>query len=67
MKAYVVPFEHPTFGTIQMIGMPFHLSATPGTVRSAAPEFGQHTEEILTGELGYSWEDVGKLKEKEVI
>ena len=64
---YVVPFEHPTFGTIQMIGMPFQLSATPGTVRSAAPEFGQHTEEILTGELGYSWEDVGKLKEKEVI
>jgi CoA:oxalate CoA-transferase len=64
---YVIDFEHPTFGTIQMVGMPFQLSATPGAVRSAAPEFGQHTEEILTGELGYSWDDVGKLKEKDVI
>jgi crotonobetainyl-CoA:carnitine CoA-transferase CaiB-like acyl-CoA transferase len=64
---YVVDVEHPTFGTIQMIGMPFELTATPGSVRATAPEFGQHTEEILTAELGYSWEDVAKLKEKEVI
>ncbi len=64
---YVQDFEHPTFGTIQVIGMPFDLTATPGSVRLPAPEFGQHTEEVLTDVLGYSWEKVGKLREREVI
>jgi CoA:oxalate CoA-transferase len=64
---YVLDFEHPAFGTIQMIGMPFQLSATPGRVRSAAPEFGQHTEEILTQDLGLSWDEVAALKQKEVV
>jgi crotonobetainyl-CoA:carnitine CoA-transferase CaiB-like acyl-CoA transferase len=64
---YVVDFEDPAFGTIQMIGMPFQLSATPGRVRSAAPEFGQHTEEILTQELGLSWDEVAALRQKEVV
>jgi len=64
---YVVDFEHPAFGPIQMIGMPFQLSATPGGIRSAAPEFGQHTEEILTQDLGLSWDEVAALKQKEVV
>jgi crotonobetainyl-CoA:carnitine CoA-transferase CaiB-like acyl-CoA transferase len=64
---YVVDFDHPAFGAIQMVGMPFRLSQTPGAVRRAAPEFGEHTEEILTELLGYSWEDVAALREKEVI
>jgi CoA:oxalate CoA-transferase len=64
---YVVDFEDPAFGTIQMVGMPFQLSATPGRVRSAAPEFGQHTEEILTQDLGLSWDEVAALRQKEVV
>ena len=64
---YVVDFDHPAYGSIQMVGMPFRLSQTPGSVRRAAPEFGEHTEEILTELLGYSWEDVAALREKEVI
>jgi crotonobetainyl-CoA:carnitine CoA-transferase CaiB-like acyl-CoA transferase len=35
-------------------------------VKAPAPELGQHTEEILL-ELGYSWENIGKLKEQKVI
>jgi sucrose phosphorylase len=38
------------------------LSATPGTVRLPAPELGQHTEQILTELLGYSWDDVAALR-----
>lgn len=64
---YVVDFQHPTFGTLQIIGMPFRLSATPGSVRLPAPEFGQHTEQVLTEALGYSWDDVARLKAAEVI
>ncbi len=66
-NGYVTDFEHPAFGTTRVVGVPVRLSDTPGTLRTAAPEFGQHTEQILTEELGYSWEDVGRLKEAEII
>jgi CoA:oxalate CoA-transferase len=49
------------------VGMPVHFSKTPGDPRAAAPEFGEHTEQVLIDMLGYSWEDIGKLKEEEVI
>ena len=48
-------------------GLPIGLSKTPGSVRSLGPELGQHTEEILVDTLGYSWEQVGELKEQGVI
>jgi len=66
-NGYVTAFEHPTCGTTQVVGVPVRLSETPGMIRLPAPEFGQHTEEILTGLLGYSWEEVGRLREEEVI
>ena len=56
-----------SFGTTRVVGLPVRLSDTPGQIRTAAPEFGQQTEQILTEELGYSWEDVGRLKEAQVI
>jgi len=64
---YVTDLEHPQFGTTQVVGVPVRLRATPGKVRSTAPEFGQHTEEILLELLGYSWEQIAGLKEREVI
>ncbi|HXJ32552.1 MAG TPA: CoA transferase [Candidatus Eisenbacteria bacterium] len=64
---YVTTFEHPTFGPTQVVGVPIGLSETPGSLRRPAPEFGQHTEEILTELLGYSWDEVGRLREQEVI
>jgi crotonobetainyl-CoA:carnitine CoA-transferase CaiB-like acyl-CoA transferase len=36
-------------------------------VRNTAPEYGQHTEEILTGVLGMSWDEITALKDKKVI
>ena len=64
---YVTNLDHPQFGTTQVVGIPVRLRETPGSVRLPAPEFGQHTEEILTELLGYSWERVSELKEREVI
>jgi crotonobetainyl-CoA:carnitine CoA-transferase CaiB-like acyl-CoA transferase len=37
------------------------------SIRREAPEFGQHTEEILTEVLDFSWEDIVALKDEEVI
>jgi len=64
---YVVDFDHPQFGKTQVVGIPVRLRETPGSVRLPAPEFGQHTEEILSDLLGYSWEQIGQLREQQVI
>jgi crotonobetainyl-CoA:carnitine CoA-transferase CaiB-like acyl-CoA transferase len=64
---YIVDFEHERHGKVQMLGLPVRLSETPGAIRSPAPEFGEHTELILTELLDYTWDDIGRLREKEVI
>ena len=64
---YVIPFDHPRYGPTQVVGVPVRLSETPGRVRLPAPEFGEHTERVLTELLGYSWEQVAELKEREVV
>ena len=64
---YIADFEHPTLGPIKVVGVPVKLSKTPGSIRLPAPEFGQHTEEVLIDLLDYSWEDIAKLKDDEVI
>jgi len=48
------------------INSPIKFSETPATIRSLAPELGQHTEEILL-ELGYTWDDLAKLKNEGAI
>jgi crotonobetainyl-CoA:carnitine CoA-transferase CaiB-like acyl-CoA transferase len=63
---YFVPFDHPTYGRIEVITNPIHLSETPATIRIPAPEFSQHTEEILLA-LGYTWADIAQFKEQGVI
>jgi crotonobetainyl-CoA:carnitine CoA-transferase CaiB-like acyl-CoA transferase len=45
------------------VGVPVHLSRTPGSIRHIAPELGQHTEEVLL-EAGYDWDDISSLREQ---
>jgi crotonobetainyl-CoA:carnitine CoA-transferase CaiB-like acyl-CoA transferase len=66
-NGYVAPFEHPVHGPTRVVGMPIRLSETPGSIRLPAPEFGQHTEEILLDVLGYTWDDIARLRDTEVI
>lgn len=64
---YVIDYDHPALGKIKTSGFPVHLSETPCSVRLPAPEYAQHTEEIML-ELGaYTWEEIGQLKEEGVI
>ena len=64
---YVVDFQHPTYGKIGMVGFPMHFNNASTPVRLPAPEFGQHTEEVLQDVLGYTWDDITKLKAEEII
>jgi len=63
---YVTWFDHPVLGRTKMVGFPWDFSQTPASVRREAPEFGQHTEEILL-ELGYTWDDTTKLRDEKAI
>ena len=42
------------------------LDVTPGGPITAAPELGQHTEEVLL-EIGYNWDDIVRMKEEQAI
>jgi len=58
--------EYPGVGKIKLVATPVKFSRNPASIRTPAPELGQHNEEILL-ELGYSWDDISRLKEQEVI
>ncbi len=64
---YITEFDHPSHGKVKMLGTPVKFSKTPARITSWAPEHGQHTEEVLTEILGYTWDDIIKLKDEEVI
>lgn len=64
---YIVDFEHPSRGTVKMVNLPVTLSKTPGSIRAPAPEYGQHTEETLVDICGYTWDEVAKFREEQVI
>jgi crotonobetainyl-CoA:carnitine CoA-transferase CaiB-like acyl-CoA transferase len=42
-----VAVDHPSAGTVDLLGIPFALSETPAAVRLPPPLLGQHTEAIL--------------------
>ena len=64
---YVVDTEHPTMGATKTTGPPIKFSKTPAKVGTGAPEFGQHTEEVLTEVCGYDWDEVTEMRESGVI
>lgn len=49
-------------GSPKMLGINVKLSGTPGKIRRAPPERGQHTQDILL-QCGYSYDDVEHLRE----
>ena len=52
------PFAVPT--------APYRLSATPASIRSMPPRFGQHTDEVLA-EHGFSQEEIATLRADNVV
>ena len=59
--------QHPTAGDIKMVGIPFRLNGTPATIRRAPPLLGQHTDEVLGGELGIPAARLTQLRAEKVI
>ncbi len=66
LNGYLLDLEHPVAGRITVTGCPVTLNGEVAHQAEPAPEFGQHTEEVLL-ELGYSWEEIGTLRDTGVV
>ena len=53
-------FDHPTEGKLKMPGFPAKFSKTPATIRKHAPNFGEHSLEILA-EAGIDKETIKQM------
>jgi crotonobetainyl-CoA:carnitine CoA-transferase CaiB-like acyl-CoA transferase len=65
-NGYVQPFEHPREGPLRIVGPAVQLTASPGSIRRPAPEYGEHTEEVLL-ENGFGWDEVAELRARGAI
>jgi crotonobetainyl-CoA:carnitine CoA-transferase CaiB-like acyl-CoA transferase len=65
-RRMLVHAPHPTLGPVPQVGIGPKLSETPGAVRSTGPLPGQHTGAVL-GELGFSAEDVARLRSASAV
>jgi crotonobetainyl-CoA:carnitine CoA-transferase CaiB-like acyl-CoA transferase len=66
-NSYILEKTHEVLGPVKVVGVPITLSETPGEVNPEAPEFGQHTEEVLMELGGYTWDEISTLREKKAI
>lgn len=60
------PMHHPKLGDTALVAQPFKLSRHPFRIRTAPPEVGEHTDEIMR-ELGYTAAQIEAYKAKIVI
>jgi formyl-CoA transferase len=60
------PVKHPQKGAIELVGQPYTLSRTPSSLRTATPDKGQHTEQVLAS-LGMSAAEVADYRRRNVV
>ncbi len=66
-RGFFAEVEHPEAGKLKYPTVPYKFSETPSKVERAAPLLGQHNESVYCGWLGYSKEELVKLKESGII
>jgi CoA:oxalate CoA-transferase len=62
-----VDIEHPVIGNATYPGVPFKLPEVPSLPQQPAPTLGQHNLEIYCDRLGYTAEDLVRLRAENVI
>jgi len=62
----LVKLKHGESGERIVPGLPVRFSAFEPVYR-ACPEIGEHTDEVLSGLLGYSVDEIARLREQRVL
>jgi len=65
-REFFVKVEHPVMGEVTYPGPPFRMEETPWKA-GRAPLLGEHNEEVYCQRLGYTGEDMVKLRERGII
>ena len=65
-RKMIVDVDDSETGPVKMGGISIKLSDTPGTIRSLAPDPGQHTDELLS-QLGYTRNVIADLRKAEAV
>jgi formyl-CoA transferase len=63
----IVTVPHPDFGDLPMHNVAPKLSATPGSVRTAGPALGEHSDQVWGGLLGLDPAELARLRAAGVI
>jgi CoA:oxalate CoA-transferase len=66
INGYLLELDHPVAGKVLVSGTPITINGEVTTAAEAAPEHGQHTEEVLL-ELGYTWEEIGARRDSGAV
>jgi crotonobetainyl-CoA:carnitine CoA-transferase CaiB-like acyl-CoA transferase len=66
-REMVAQVEHRTIGALRLLGVPIKLSETPGSVRTAPPTLGQHTDMVLGHDLDLSAGEIAALRARGVV
>jgi len=66
-RGMIETIEHATLGAVRVLGVPVKLSDTPGTVRTAPPTLGQHTDQILRTDLCLTDAEIAHLHKAQVV
>jgi benzylsuccinate CoA-transferase BbsF subunit len=66
-RGYLVELEHPEVGRRIHMGIPWTMSGTPCRVQHAAPLRGFDTDSVLRELLGYSSDQIQKLRDAGVL
>ena len=66
-RQFFLDIDHPEAGTITYPSTPFRFSKTPWHVERPAPLLGQHNEKVYCHLLGYSQDDLVRMRQAGVI
>lgn len=64
---YLVDFEHPVLGKIKIPGFPIDFGRSVAGTKSAAPNLGEHTDNILKTIGGFSTEEISSFRAKGIV
>lgn len=67
-REFYTGVEHPELGaTVPYLGAPFRMMETPWSISRRPPLIGEHNEEVYVQEMGYSRDDIARLREAGII